>query len=315
LTPSDAFSRETSNILYAALVKSIGSKIKHLIFIPDNELCYLPFETLVDEKGKYLVENYSVQYQYSTSILKRSAARFRGHQTLSFAPFASLAGQGFGRLPNSLSEVAALIGKKYIDTAATKERLLNHLHDYKVIHLATHAVVNNRENSFSYILFSGADSNHSRLYLSEVYNLPLQQTDLVILSACETGAGKFIKGEGVMSLSRAFSYAGCSNIVTTLWKADDYSTAYLSNKIHDYLDKGLTIDKALQQAKLDYLGDKKINPRLKQPYYWSHLVFLGNVSENNSFHRTWLVLAIALGLLILIGIFIKRSRKPGTRFS
>jgi CHAT domain-containing protein len=175
--------------------------------------------------------------------------------------------------------------------------------------------VNNRENSFSYILFSGADSNQSRLYLSEVYNLPLQQTDLVILSACETGAGKFIKGEGVMSLSRAFSYAGCPNIVTTLWKADDYSTAYLSNKIHDYLDKGLTIDKALQQAKLDYLGDKKINPRLKQPYYWSHLIFLGNVSENTSFHWSYVFIAIAIILSMLLFLNIKRSRKTKTRFS
>jgi CHAT domain-containing protein len=297
--------------LYAALVRNIDSKIKHLVFVPDNELCYLPFETLMDEKGKYLIENYSVQYQYSTSILKKSSARFSGHQNLSFAPFASQGGHGFGRLPNSLSEVTELSGKKFIDTAATKQNFITHLHDYKVIHLATHAVVNNSENSFSYIMFSGPDSMQSRLYGSEIYNLPLQNTDLVILSACETGAGNFIKGEGVMSLSRAFSYAGCSNIITTLWKADDYSTAYLSNKVHGYLDEGLTIDRALQQAKLDYLGDTKINPRLKQPYYWSHLVFLGNVSEYKSFPSTWVILAIAVTLIVIV-IFIKISRKTGT---
>jgi CHAT domain-containing protein/Flp pilus assembly protein TadD len=315
LAPSDSFSRQAAKVLYAILVKGMDKKIRHLVFIPDNELCYLPFETLMDEKGKFLLENYSVQYQYSTSLLKRSGTHFRGHQTLSFAPFAAHAGQGFNRLPHSLSEVADLKGEKFIDTAATKENFYKHLPDHKVIHLATHAIVNNSENSLSYIVFSGTDSNQCRLYASEIYNLPLQNTDLVILSACETGAGNFIKGEGVMSLSRAFSYAGCPNTVTTLWKADDYSTAYLSNKIHGYLDEGLPIDKALQQAKLDYLGDKQINPRLKQPYYWSHLIFLGNVSENTSFHWGWVVLAIALGLSILLLLAIKRSRKNGTRFS
>ncbi len=315
LTPSGTFSKETSKALYAALIKGIDSKVKHLVFIPDNELCYLPFETLMDQQGKYLIENHSIQYQYSTTLLKRSGAKFSHHQTLAIAPFASQAAQAFGRLPNSLSEVSGLSGEKFIDTAATKENFIHHLQDHRVVHLATHAVVNNSKNNFSYIVFSGADSTQSRLYAGEIYNLPLQNTDLVILSACETGAGNFIKGEGVMSLSRAFSYAGCSNIITTLWKADDYSTAYLSNKIHRYLDKGFTIDKAVQEAKLDYLGDKKINPRLKTPYYWSHLVFVGNVATNKSFSWTWVLMAVALGLLILTGLVIKRSRKSGTRFS
>ncbi|SHF45831.1 CHAT domain-containing protein [Flavisolibacter ginsengisoli] len=315
LTPSGTFAMGTSKALYTYLIKGIDSKVKHLVFIPDNELCYLPFESLIDQQGKYLIENHSIQYQYSTNLLKRSGAAFSHHQTLSFVPFASRAGQAFGRLPNSLSEVSGLRGEKFIDTAATKENFIRHLQDHRVVHLATHAVVNNRENNFSYIVFSGADSTQSRLYAGEIYNLPLKNTDLVILSACETGAGNFIKGEGVMSLSRAFSYAGCSNIITTLWKADDYSTAYLSNKVHGYLDEGLSIDKALQQAKLDYLADKKINPRLKTPYYWSHLVFVGDVAESRSFAWNWVIIAIAIGLFILLILAIKRSRAGGSRFS
>jgi CHAT domain-containing protein len=133
----------------------------------------------------------------------------------------------------------------------------------------------------------------------------------VILSACETGSGALVKGEGVMSLSRAFTYAGCSNVITSLWKADDYSTAWLTNKVHNYLNKGLSIDRALQQAKLDYLHDPKINPRLKEPYYWAHLVFIGNITESHSFPV--LLVSIAIGIIVLLTVFLLIKRFPTRR--
>jgi CHAT domain-containing protein/predicted Zn-dependent protease len=313
LSLSDSFSKKSSQTLYSFLLGNIKQdKIKHLIIIPDNELCYLPFETLIDEHDQYLIEKCTVQYQYSTSILKKELTQFKHHQTLAFAPFASTASESFGILPNSLSEIENLRGKKFLDTAATKINFLKHIQDQSVLHLATHAVVNSGQENFSYIMFAGRDSNEGRLYASEIYNLALHNTNLVILSACETGTGNLIKGEGVMSLSRAFSYAGCPNIITSLWKADDFSTAYLTNKIHKYLDEGSTIDEAIQKAKLDYLHDKKINPRLKQPYYWSHLVFVGNISGKGSISWIWFAIAIAVVLSIAAVIIIKKSSKKRT---
>jgi CHAT domain-containing protein/Tfp pilus assembly protein PilF len=311
-----AFSEQISQQIYRLLIGDINQNtIKHLVIIPDNELVYLPFETLVNGTGRYLIEEYSVQYKYSTSVLKTSGISLKHHQTTAFAPFA-LAGQGsFDQLPNSFSEIKSLKGDKFVDSFATKYNFLKHLHDHPILHLATHAVVDNAKDNFSYIAFSGKDSIESRLYSSEIYNLPLQNTDLVILSACETGAGNLIKGEGVMSLSRAFTYAGCPNIVTSLWKADDFSTSYITTRLHQYLDEGLPIDKALQQAKLDYLNDKSINPRAKQPYYWSHLVFLGDLSKEQSHPWTWIVISIVFILSALILVLIKRPRKYGTRSS
>jgi CHAT domain-containing protein/Tfp pilus assembly protein PilF len=308
-SPSDSFSNTVSETLYSVLMDGVDEKnISHIIVIPDNELCYLPFETLVDNKGKYLVENYSIQYQYSTSVLKKSVSGLKNYQTTAFAPFAASGAGGFGQLPNSLSEIENLPGEKFIDSTATKANFLKHLHDHRVIHLATHAIANNEQDNFSYILFAGKDTNQSRLYSSEIYNLPLQTTDLVILSACETGAGNLTKGEGIMSLSRAFRYAGCPNVVTSLWKADDYSTAYLTNHLHQYLGRGLTIDEALQKAKLDYLQDRKINPRLKQPYYWSQLVFVGNVTERQSTILPWVLTSIVVFLALLTVGLIRKSR-------
>src|ERR1041385_508618 len=106
-------------------------------------------------------------------------------------------------------------------------------------HLATHAIVSNDEPLNSFIAFYPSnDPNDYRLYAREIYNMDLDSTELVILSACETGTGKLVKGEGLMSLSRAFAYAGCPNIITSLWKAEDKATSFITRRLHVYLDKG-----------------------------------------------------------------------------
>jgi CHAT domain-containing protein len=284
--------------------------IKRLVIIPDDELNYLSFESLQDKNGQYLIQKYSVQYQYSTSLLKKETAVFSNHQTLAFAPFVSNSfvdsSIHFEQLPNSLKEVNSLSGKKFMDSSATKNNFLNALSKYKVVHLATHAVVNTKEDNLSFIAFYPSSNNEQDylLYSEEIYNLPLNKTDLVILSACETASGGFVKGEGVMSLSRAFAYAGCANIITSFWNANDFSTAYLTNRVHFYLDKNYSIDEALRQSKLDYLNDKSINPRLKNPFYWSHLIFIGNYSPMKSSNYWWIVYT-AVGILLAMFLFYK----------
>jgi len=301
-----------SKKIYSFLFHSIDLKeIERLIIIPDDELNYLPFEGLEDKQGTYLIQKYSVQYQYSTSLLKKEPAEFSGHRTLAFAPFIAKTYQDsamhFEKLPNSLKEINDLQGEKFIDTSATKTNFLNHLSKYKVVHLATHAVVNNKEDNLSFVSFYPSLKSTTTdflLYTEEIYSLPLNKTDLVILSACETGSGNLVKGEGIMSLSRAFAYAGCANIITSLWNANDFSTAYLTNRIHYYLDKNYSIDEALRQSKIDYLNDKSVNPRLKNPFYWSHLIFIGNYKPVNTTNYWWIIYSAA-GIFVLILLFIK----------
>ena len=109
-----------------------------------------------------------------------------------------------------------------------------------------------------------------------------------------------------MSLSRAFAYAGCPNIITSLWKAEDKTTAWLTNKLHHYLDKGYTTDKALQQAKLDLLKSDEIDPRFKTPDCWAHLLFIGNYERKNSLINWWWI-AISIIIAALIYIITKKK--------
>lgn len=306
----------TSKQLYTFLFGNLDlENIKRLIIIPDDELNYLSFESLKHKDDQYLVQEYAVQYQYSTALLKKENFDFSEHQTLSFAPFVyknfSDSSLHFESLPNSFLEISNLDGKSFKDSSATKNNFLQNFSNYKVLHFATHAVVNNKNDELSFIAFYPSSSNTSEflLYSKEISNLSLDKTNLVILSACETGAGNLVKGEGVMSLSRAFAYAGCSNIITSLWNANDFSTAYLTNKIHFYLDKNYPIDQALQKSKLDYLNDKSINPRLKNPFYWSHLIFIGNYTPEKSSNYWWVVYLIAGVLVITVFLKIVKPRR------
>jgi len=289
--------------LYHTLMDSLPLEdISRLIIIPDDELNYLPFESLRDAQGTWLIEKYSIQYQYATPLLKRQVTHLSGAPVLSLAPFA-LRGSRDGRfahLPHSMTEIASLPGRVLVDTAATREALLHWLPQFKILHLATHAQASVKGTQ-SHIALAPGDSS-GLLYEGEIMQLPLD-AELVILSACETGSGNLVKGEGIMSLSRAFAYAGCSNIVTSLWKANDFSTSYLSGKMHHYLREGDPVDRAVQKAKQDYLRDAAIHPRLKHPHYWSHLVFIGDLEAEERSGKAWwiagLVLALGAGAVTL----------------
>jgi CHAT domain-containing protein/tetratricopeptide (TPR) repeat protein len=301
-----------SSALYKSLMAPLEPKlsnIERLIIIPDDELNYLPFEALADEKGRYLIEKFSIQYQYSTALLGKDDNTMKAKGTLAFAPFASQGySDSFGTrlsvLPASKEETSNLQGKIFTDSSALKNNFLSSANHYGIIHLATHASVDNEMPLRSFIAFypvSGSNPDDCKLYAQEIYNLKLDSTQLVILSACETGAGKLVKGEGLMSLSRAFAYAGCPNIITSLWKAEDKTTAFITQKLHYYLDKGYSKDKALQQAKLDLLKSDEIDPRFKTPNYWAHLIFIGNYEpKHNSFNWWWIAIVIILAAIFYI---------------
>ena len=135
------------------------------------------------------------------------------------------------------------------------------------------------------------------LYTHEIYNQSLR-AELAVLSACGTGLGKQIRGEGIMSLARAFHYAGCPNIAMSLWQVDDKTTSALMQEFYKQLKAGNPKDEALRQAKL-YVLDKHES----HPYYWAPFVLIGdNAPVHFSTSYWWLVWSLG-GILILIATY------------
>jgi CHAT domain-containing protein len=110
------------------------------------------------------------------------------------------------------------------------------------------------------------------LHLGEVYNLRLN-ADLVVLSACGTGGGQIVRGEGIIGLTRGFLYAGAKSLLVSLWPVSDAASAGLIGDFYAELLAGRPKTQALREAKLRTMGR---NPEYAKPYYWSSLVLVGN---------------------------------------
>lgn len=311
---------ETSTQLYNYLIQPVAKFLehkKHLVIIPYNEISYVPFEILIDSvSNELLLNRFATSYNYSVNFLQRYKTDHIDYKVLSFAPFNKTTADAkkYPTLKESQDEVSGLPGDTFLSEQATKESFLKSAFQYPIIHLATHAIVDNTEPLKSFIAFYPLQKGavlKNNLYESEIYNLDLKNNQLVILSACETGNGQMISGEGVMSLSRAFFYAGCKSVVTSLWKADDVSITFITKRMHEYLMKGYAKDEALQRAKSDYLKSDDIDPRFKTPAYWGTLILTGDfnsIVKKNNYSNVLIILAI-LGIIITIIILIMKLKK------
>jgi CHAT domain-containing protein len=218
------------------------------------------------------------------------------------------------QLSFSAEETSTMNGRQLIDKQATKNEFIKSQNQYQIVHLATHAMTNPENSSASCIAFypiSGTSSD-DLLFLDEIYALRMDSCRLMIISACETGKGKFVQNEGVMSFARAFLYAGCPSTINTLWKADDKPTSEILKTFYTYLEKGYSKDKALQKAKLDFIRN---NPIDRNPAYWSHLVLTGSTASLFKKKQPllwWAVFVIPCATILLTTVW---RRKKSRRFS
>lgn len=143
------------------------------------------------------------------------------------------------------------------------------LANYRIVHLATHGLLNSQHPELSGLVFSLVDKNGNTqdgfLTLQDIYNLNLP-ADLVVLSACETGLGKEVSGEGLMGLTRGFMHAGATRVVASLWNVSDVATARLMEEFYKAMEKdGLPPAAALRTAQVKMWKQK----RWSSPYYWA----------------------------------------------
>ena len=183
---------------------------------------------------------------------------------------------------------------------------------YNISHIASTGLGDDENPMYSKIAFTldHRDTiNDGYLHTFELYNMQLS-ADMAVLSACNTGYGKVLKGEGVLNLARGFFYAGCKAVVMSLWVANDKSTATLMDNFYKHLADGQPKNRALQNAKLDYI---KSNEGLKaHPYYWSQFVISGNtnpISTNSNYYMPITLVFIAGSFLLLLTIYFVRKNK------
>ncbi|HEV7857373.1 MAG TPA: CHAT domain-containing tetratricopeptide repeat protein [Pyrinomonadaceae bacterium] len=192
-------------------------------------------------------------------------------------------GPVIGRLPFSRDEAKSILAlvparsrMRALDFQASLVKALDpQLSEYRIVHFATHGLLNSEHPELSGIVLSLVDEagrpQEGFLQLHEIYNLNLP-ADLVVLSACQTGLGKEIKGEGLVGLTRGFMYAGAARVTASLWKVDDVATAELMRDFYrGMLGEGLRPASALRAAQVNMWRQK----RWRSPYYWAAFVLQG----------------------------------------
>lgn len=283
-------------------------KINKLIIIPDKILCSFPFETLIisnsdnDYLPNYLIIDYIVSYHFTSSLWYKNFYKTNSKinnsdiiRLFALAPIFNsdkehIADNMYQHLPNSEKEIdklEKLFADSNIDVYAlysrnaTKQNFLDYAHNYSIIHIASHGFYNLEHPELSGIVFYNEtlypqsdlpdEIETNILYVDETYNLSLS-ADLVVLSACSTGEGKEVTGEGLLTLYRGLFYSGAKNIIYSLWNINDRQTSDFMITFYTYVLKGNSFSNALRQAKLTLLRNQKTT----LPIFWSNFILLGN---------------------------------------
>ena len=310
---------ETAYLLWNKLLpQGFCGTAPRLVIVPDGYLHYVPFEALVSAKpddnanlrnAAYVVKKQQIRYAWSIQSMRTQDALLSQakNAVLGVAPGFAGNERGLAPLSPGKKEWATLgFGAVHAlsDNEATLDRFLEEAAKHRVLHLSTHAFAGDMPRIELY---------DQSMLLSDVYALPLQ-ADLVVLSACETGMGENVKGEGVMSLARAFAHAGAACVVSSLWPVNDQTTARLMGGFYRHLKSGQTIGTALRQAKLDYLNDPEVPAVRQSPFFWAGMVEVGSdrvIDVPNSM-LVWLLAVGATVMLGFLGLMMYLLKKKKT---
>ncbi|HET6974949.1 MAG TPA: CHAT domain-containing tetratricopeptide repeat protein [Pyrinomonadaceae bacterium] len=305
LASRDLGFRNSAVALYDLFLKPAHAQLRgktNLVIAPDSSLWDLPFQALVNGSGRFMLEDASIAYAPSFTVLREMTKR-RMSLTTNRAPATLLAlgnpalggetakrtgpalrNGGLDPLPESGAEVKALAklygagrSKVYVGAEAREDRVKTEAGTAGILHFSTHGTLNNAAPMYSYLSLAEVGPNDDGLLEAwELMRLDLK-AELAVLSACETARGRIGAGEGVIGFSWAMFIAGVPSTVVSQWKVESASTRDLMVNFHRSLitsagSKPTAKADALRQAGLSLMR----NPQTSHPFYWAGFVLVGD---------------------------------------
>lgn len=243
----------------------LPKEVKRLLVSPDGPLARVPFVLVApDHEVVYVPSG-------TTYHLLEERHEERGEDVLALGDPDYTERGDIASLPGTRAEARAIGDRTILGEDATEETLITELQrekPWRSVHLACHGFVDLAEPRESELALTPSDGSDGRLTVLEVFELPLR-TDLVVLSACQTGVGKIYGAEGVFGFTRAFMSAGAPRVVVSLWRVDDEATQALMVRLYELWNpkdsEGLPLATALKQAQ-EYVRSQ---PRWQAPAYWA----------------------------------------------
>lgn len=326
--------------IYLQLLSPIIGNLEHndnsqkLLILPDGPLSLITYEVLLRKKAPdyyagykdldYLLNHFTIFYSPSFSYLKREQKELKRKTKsgiLAFSYSKSLSssslldgsrkqikrGSDLGELPGSFQELQSIAnyfdGMFYMGSGARKDTFLKEAPLYNIIHLSLHGKAGANSPHLIFPPSNQNISNEEILYDYELKGLNLQ-AQLAILSACESGLGDYVSGEGLQGMAQSFLSSGCESVIMSLWEVDDKSTSEIMDNLYRNLSMDSDLDEALAESKRQYL--KNSDPYNSHPSYWSSFILNGKNSPLNFPNRgdskvlfllVFLLAVISLGLI------------------
>jgi CHAT domain-containing protein len=293
--------RIAHELLIRPVLPSLAGK-KSLIIVPDGELGTIPFEALTGADGKYLIEGLEIRYVPAVALLTDPGARHKADGLYAmgdpeYSPLGTLQPRPLHDTREEVQSIAKhFAGRSSVwlgGEASESELKAADLSKYGYVHLATHGILGGVASGYLEpgLLLTRSAADDGVLTMSEAQQLKLSAR-LAVLSACDTGRGERIVGEGALSISRAFLLAGADAVVVSLWPVDTAATTQLMVALYDKMAKGATAANALQAVKLEMMrasaaapapaprglvleGVKPQPASYAHPFYWSAFVVVG----------------------------------------
>ena len=310
--------------LHNKLIAPLKIAQPKITIVPDGALWHLNFDLLLTKKPKkkdfsiceYLIKTHIISYANSVNLLivKDKESLSSSNACLAFSynnphdvnTGSSMLFRDISKkdLPGTRQEIRSIsdiiAGEYYYGSFASEKNFKMKAKGFGILHLALHGVIDNKNPMNSKLLFSqGIDSiEDNNLHAFELYNTELN-ANLVVLSACDTGTGKLASGEGIMSLGRAFAYAGAKSLIISQWQLSDNFTPALMANFYTNISDGKYKSEALREAKLTYLSNA--DNLSANPYYWASLILVG---DDSPIYDHMSHIPITLGLVATILLFI-----------
>lgn len=311
--------------LFSILLKDqfdIHEKNKNkLILVPDGLIHSFPIEALVNTNDNFLIEDYEIVHSYSHKLYFSERTNLNLNTYIGFGPTYSsalnskLLKEGLIDssilLPNlnlsseeiKVSSDLCQNSNTYLSENATKTKFKAVAENAGVLHLSLHGLVDHLTPDNSSLLFYDGEPNFI-LKASEITELNLN-SDLVILSSCQSGSGLTIKGEGVQGLSRAFILSGSTSVLSSLWNASEYSSLQILPKFIEDFVAGQSKAQSLQHAKQMYLSS--VRPSLRHPFYWSNFILISQTEVSQSNSLNWILILFLLCLAFVLYFVWKKN--------
>ncbi|HXO74830.1 MAG TPA: CHAT domain-containing protein, partial [Puia sp.] len=261
-------------------------------------------------KADFLINTYSFSYVYSARYLMTRYEKASGNgDFIGIAPVSFPANSGLADLKRSEDALRNCSkfyrhSKLLTHADASRRNFLQQVAGYNTASILTHAKADSSDEEP--LLFM----SDSAIHLSELQMLIKPAAKFIVLSACQTNAGRNRNGEGIFSLARGLSAAGIPSVAATQWVADEQAIYIISEKLNEYIAAGMNKDEALRKAKLFYiLRDKRANIL---PYYWADMILIGNTEPlefSAGLKMNRIIAGSVLVVLLALFFFLLRFNK------